>query len=543
MLVEALEAEGVDRVFGYPGGAIMPVYDALTAANLRHILSRHEQGAAFAALAYGRVKGQVGVCMATSGPGATNLVTGIADAFLDSHPLVAITGQVSSPLMGTDAFQEVDIFGITLPIVKHSYIVRHTEEIPSLVAEAFDIARSGRPGPVLIDLPKDVAMASCSEPWAALPSLAPPEIVPPETLKHAEVMIAKSEKPLFYIGGGVNSADAVDAMRALVGRTGIPAVSTLKGLGTLASDNPDLMGMLGMHGSKVANFAVQESDLLIVCGARFDDRATGKLDTFAPNAKIIHMDVDPSEVNKLRTADIGVGGDLRANLYALDPGPIDISRWRARMKELKETHPPRYDAPASGIYAPKLLRDLSRKAGRDAIIAASVGQHQMWVAQHCLFSRPEHHLTSGGLGTMGFGLPAGIGAKMARPDACVITVTGDGSVMMNIQELATIKRYGVALKIIVLDNSCLGMVRQWQELFYDQNYSEVDLSDNPDFVRIAEAFEIEAFAIERPDEVAGGIDRLLAAEGPILMHVKIDKLENVWPLVPPGKSNADMMEG
>ncbi len=542
LVVRSLEAQGVTEIFGYPGGAIMPVYDALTDSTLTHILTRHEQGAALAAEGYARASGRVGVCLATSGPGATNLITGLADAFLDSAPVVALTGQVPTGLIGTDAFQEVDMFGMTLPVVKHSFIVRDPAEIPAIIAEAFRIAAEGRPGPVLVDLPKDVTSARVVSPPIPGPAPKPKRAGASSAMEEAEALIRAAAKPLLYVGGGVQMADAVRPLRAFAGRTGIPAVATLKALGAIPTDEANFLGMLGMHGAKAANLAVQTCDLLINVGARFDDRATGKLDTFAPHARVIHMDADAAEISKLRRADVGLTGGLAANLYALDPGPLAIEAWRAEAAALKAAHAWRYDAPGDRVYAPKLLKDLSERAGADLVITCDVGQHQMWVAQHCRFLRPEAHLTSGGLGTMGFGLPAGIGAQFARPEATVITVTGDGSIMMNIQEFATLKRYNLPVKICLLDNAMLGMVRQWQDLFFDGNRSAVDLSDNPDFVRVAEAFGLEAFRVERRAEVDAGIDRLLAATGPILMHVKIDAADNVWPLVPPGASNAEMME-
>ncbi|NNE57328.1 MAG: acetolactate synthase 2 catalytic subunit [Hellea sp.] len=548
LLLEALERQGVDTIFGYPGGAIMPVYDVLPKTSLRHILCRHEQGCGMAAIGYARATGRVGTALATSGPGATNLVTSIADAYLDSVPTVFITGQVTSNLMGTDAFQEVDIFGITLPIVKHSYIARDPADIPGMVAEAYFIAAEGRPGPVLIDLPKDVANAVTTERhrWRPYPKVKP-EMGKSAEIAKAEALIKDAKKPLLYIGGGIAQGDGVAELRDLVKRTEIPVVSTLKGLGSLESDHPHFLGMLGMHGLKAANYAVQECDLLIVAGARFDDRATGKLDTFAPHAKVIHMDIDKAEINKLRTVDVGLEGSLKKNLAALKPGRTDVDDWRKLCYDRRTEHAWDYKSPITsmktgGVYAPKLLHDLSRRAPESAIFTCDVGQHQMWVAQHCYFDDPKDHITSGGLGTMGFGLPAGLGAKLGAPDRTVITVSGDGSIMMNIQELATLNRYGIPVKVVLLDNSALGMVRQWQEVFFDQNYSEVNLDDNPDFAKVAKAFNIDAFTVTRGDEVDAGIDRLLAAENAILMHVKIDTYENVWPLVPPGRSNADMME-
>ena len=548
LLVESLMKQGVDIIFGYPGGAIMPVYDVLPGSGLTHILCRHEQGCGMAAIGYARATGRVGTALATSGPGATNLVTAIADAYLDSVPTVFITGQVPSNLMGTDAFQEVDIFGITLPVVKHSYIARDPADIPGMIEEAYFIAAEGRPGPVLIDLPKDVANAVTTERhrWRPYPKVKP-EMGQSDYIKKAEELIRSAEKPLFYIGGGIAQGDGVKELRDLVARTEIPVVSTLKGLGSLDSDHPHFLGMLGMHGLKAANYAVQECDLLIVAGARFDDRATGKLDTFAPHAKVIHMDIDVAEIDKLRQTDVYLDGSLKKNLAALNPGRSDCDDWRKLCYDRREEHQWDYKSPitsmkSGGVYAPKLLHDLSRRAPESAIFTCDVGQHQMWVAQHCYFDDPKDHITSGGLGTMGFGLPAGLGAKLGAPDRTVITVSGDGSIMMNIQELATLFRYDIPLKIVLLDNSALGMVRQWQEVFFDQNYSEVNLDDNPDFAKLAKAFQIDAFTVTRGDEVDAGIDRLLAADGPILMHVKIDTYENVWPLVPPGRSNADMME-
>jgi len=548
LLLESLVEQGVETIFGYPGGAIMPVYDVLPSIKeLRHILCRHEQGCGMAAIGYARATGRTGTAFATSGPGATNLITAIADAYLDSVPVVFVTGQVPSNLMGTDAFQEVDIFGMTLPVVKHSYIARDPADIPGMVAEAYFIAAEGRPGPVLIDLPKDVANAMTTErhKWRPYPKVKP-EMGQSDYISKAEELICEAKKPLFYIGGGIAQGDGVAELRDLVGRTDIPVVSTLKGLGAMPSDHPQFLGMLGMHGLKAANYAVQECDLLIVAGARFDDRATGKLDTFAPHAKVIHMDIDIAEINKLRAVDVYLDGSLKKNLAALNPGKSECDNWRELCYSRRAMHEWDYDGGAANaaptVYAPKLLHDLSRRAPESAIFTCDVGQHQMWVAQHCYFDDPKDHITSGGLGTMGFGLPAGLGAKLGAPDRTVITVSGDGSIMMNIQELATLFRYDIPVKIVLLDNSALGMVRQWQEVFFDKNYSETNMDDNPDFALVAKAFQIDAFTVTTADEVDAGIDRLLNADGPILMHVKIDPNENVWPLVPPGRSNADMME-
>ena len=538
-LLQALEAEGCELMFGYPGGAVMPVYDALVDSPIKHILVRHEQGAALAADGYARASGKVGVCLATSGPGATNLLTGIANAYLDSVPIVAITGQVQTAVMGTDAFQEVDIFGMSLPVVKHSFIVRRAEDVYATVREAFAIARSGRPGPVLIDLPKDVAIASAQ---ARAPRWKTPPVASgePDALMKARALIAQAQRPLLYVGGGVGMANAEWALRSLMRSTGLPAVYTLKGLGAVEPDAPFNLGMLGMHGNPAANHAVQECDLLIVAGARFDDRATGKLSTFAPHARVLHLDIDAAEIGKLRVADVGMSGKLSEQLPALAQ-PLNISAWQKHCRDMKMRHAERYDAPGDGVFAPALLKQLSEAGGNRLIVASDVGQHQMWVAQHWRVSRAAAHLSSGGLGTMGFGLPAAIGAQLAKPNACVVCVSGDGSIMMNIQELATLKRYGIPVKIVLLDNSSLGMVRQWQELFFAERYSEVDLSDNPDFAEVARAFGIPAFTVERRDQVADAITRLLSDDGPLFCHVKIDPRANVWPLVPPGKSNAEMM--
>ncbi len=548
LMIEALRRNGVKHIFGYPGGAIMPLYDALVDSGLKHFLCRHEQGAAFAADAYGRVTRRPGVCMATSGPGATNLVTGIANAFLDSVPMVAITGQVPSPLQGTDAFQEVDIFGITLPIVKHSYTVRNVAEIGALVDEAFEVAASGRPGPVLIDFPKDISMEMSSEaqPRPADPYRAPQ--IDPEAIRAAAQMLATARRPLVIGGGGIAISDSVEAFRDFIRRYNLPVTTTLKAMGVIPTDEEGFLGMLGMHGNEAANHAVQNCDVLMVVGGRFDDRVTGRLTHFAPTARIIHMDIDPAEVAKLRKPDIALVGELAPGLAALEAlveedgeVPRVNDSWVRQCAAWKKEFAWRYDAPGEGIYAPALLRDMSRHSETPPIVSCDVGQHQMWVAQHCRFTDPLQHLTSGGLGAMGYGLPAAIGAKVACPDSTVVAVCGDGSIMMNIQELATIKRYDIDVRIVLLDNSMLGMVRQWQKLFFDGKYSEVDLSDNPDFARVAEAFGLRAMTIERPDQVQGGLDWVLGPGGPALLHVKIDPEENVWPLVPPGRANHQMM--
>ncbi|WND81587.1 acetolactate synthase 2 catalytic subunit [Lysobacter capsici] len=550
-LVQALAAEGVDVLFGYPGGTIMPFYDALHGSDLKHILVRHEQGAAFAANGYARASGRVGVCVATSGPGASNLVTGIADAMLDSVPMVAITGQVATTLMGTDAFQELDVFGMTMPIVKHSFLARSVDELPRIVAEAFRLARSGRPGPVLIDLPKDVQNQDASHLAAHVPLPTDPVASAPDAAYHeAAALIAHAKKPLIYGGGGIALGDAVQSFRAFVEGSQIPSVLTLKGLGALPAEHALNLGMLGMHGNRAANLSVQECDLLIVVGARFDDRATGKLAEFAPNARVVHMDLDACEIGKLRYADAAVQGDLRRSLDALTP-PVTAQlqarnggarrAWRDTCLQRKRDCAPRYDAPGETVYAPALLRRLSELAP-EAIVSCDVGQHQMWVAQHWQFNNPRKHLTSGALGAMGFGVPAALGAQLESPDTQVICVSGDGSFLMNVQELATIARYRLPVKIVLLDNQALGMVRQWQELFFERRYSEVDLSDNPDFCALAAAFGVKAMYVDRADSVEEALHYMLQTPGPVLLHVAIDQAANVWPLVPPNHNNAQMLD-
>ncbi len=550
-LVQALRAEGVDTLFGYPGGAIMPFYDALHGSPLKHVLVRHEQGAAFAANGYARASGRVGVCVATSGPGASNLVTGIADAMLDSVPMVCITGQVGTPLLGTDAFQELDVFGMTMPIVKHNFLPRSVNDLPNVVREAFRLAREGRPGPVLIDLPKDVQNADASHLPAHVPAVV--EAVPGASdaaLHAALAQLALAQKPIIYAGGGIALGDAVEAFRAFVDATQIPTVLTLKALGALPHAHPLNMGMLGMHGNRASNLAVHESDLLFVVGARFDDRATGKLAEFAPNARVVHLDIDACEIGKLRTADAPVQGDLSVSLERMMAasaahlhGRHGVARhaWRDACLHAKQQCAPRYDAPGETVYAPALLRRLSELAP-EAIVTCDVGQHQMWVAQHWRFDHPRNHLTSGALGAMGFGLPAAIGAQMVKPDAQVICVSGDGSFLMNVQELATVARYRLPVKIVLLDNQALGMVRQWQELFFERRYSEVDLSDNPDFCALALAFGLQTMKVDRADDVEAALQALMAAPGPMLLHVAIDQTANVWPLVPPNRNNTEMMD-
>lgn len=543
LFIRCLEAEGVSKVWGYPGGAIMPLYDALLDSTIRHYLTRHEQGAGFAAQGYARSRNEVGVCIATSGPGATNLVTAIADALMDSVPMVAITGQVPSNLIGTDGFQEADVLGMSLPIAKHSFLLESVDDIPEVVRQAFWIARSGRPGPVLIDFPKDIALAETAlDPRPPKLRTTETDLLDESALASAESLIRESRQPVIYAGGGVERAGAVEELRVFVEATEIPVVHTLHGIGGVPGEHPQFLGMLGMHGNQAANLAVQESDLLIAIGARFDDRATGKLDEFAPNASVIHLDVDPAELGKLRRPHASVQGDLKHTLPRLSTETGELSSWKAKCDQWKSQYAWRYDAPTDRVFAPEFLRKLSERADDETFICCDVGQHQMWVAQHYQFRHPRQHLTSGGLGTMGFGLPAAIGVQCGFPKSKVITISGDGSIMMNIQELATLARYDLPVKVVLFDNSALGMVRQWQQLFFDNRESEVDLSDNPDFAKVAEAFGITAKRVETREEVDSAIELLHSHSGPLFLHVLIDRVENVWPLVPPGANNAQMID-
>lgn len=542
LVTESLKAYGVTTVFGYPGGAIMPVYDALYDAGIEHLLCRNEQGAAMAAIGYARSSGKVGVCIATSGPGAANLITGLGDALMDSIPIVAITGQVASNLIGTDAFQEADVLGLSLACTKHSFLVQNIEELPEIMAKAFNIAASGRPGPVLIDIPKDIQLAPTDlQPMAY--SVQKPTALCCDKLADALALLKQAKRPVMYVGGGVGMANAVSALREFLAVTQMPSVSTLKGLGAVNPDNPYYMGMLGMHGTKAANYAVQECDLLLAFGARFDDRVTGKLDTFAPHAKVIHADIDIAELGKLRQPDVALQGDLVQALQALTV-PLAINDWQNRVKQLKQEHDFQYaENQGDRLINPLwLLNSLSKKKPQSAVVTTDVGQHQMWSAQHMQHYAPENYITSAGYGTMGFGLPAAIGAKKARPNDDVILISGDGSIMMNIQELGTFKRGKTPIKIVLLDNQRLGMVRQWQELFFNARFSNTILDDNPDFVMLAAAFGIQGERITKGEEVESALDRLLNSKEAYFLHVCISSNDNVWPLVPPNACNADMVE-
>ncbi|MBY7826527.1 acetolactate synthase 2 catalytic subunit [Vibrio fluvialis] len=541
LVVAALKQQGIKTVFGYPGGAIMPIYDALYDGGVEHILCRHEQGAAMAAIGMARATQDVAVCMATSGPGATNLVTGLADAFLDSVPLVAITGQVASSHIGTDAFQEMDVIGMSLSCTKHSYLVTDINELAPTLAEAFEVAKTGRPGPVIVDIAKDVQLGQA--PVSVLPAFTPPAIpqVDPQQLAQAQALLAQSKRPVLYVGGGVQLAKATDTVREFLRLNPMPSVSTLKGLGTIERHDPHYLGMLGMHGTKAGNLVVQESDLLIVVGARFDDRVTGKLDTFAPHAKVIHIDIDAAEFNKLRQANAALRGDINTILPQLELSH-DISPWVHHSESLRSGFKWRYDHPGEAIFAPLLLKQLSDMMPDSAMVSTDVGQHQMWAAQHIQPRDPQNFISSAGLGTMGFGLPAAMGAAVARPNDQSILITGDGSFMMNIQELGTLKRRQIPVKMVLLNNQRLGMVRQWQSLFFDGRHSETILDDNPDFIMLAKAFNIPGKTITRKEEVEPALKEMLESKTAYLLHVAIDEEENVWPLVPPGASNNDMLE-
>ena len=555
-LMDALHRHGVQHVFGYPGGAILPIYDELHQAEsrgwLQHILVRHEQGAAHAADGYARATGRVGVCFATSGPGATNLVTGIATAQMDSVPLLVITGQVPRSAIGTDAFQETDIFGITLPIVKHSWVVRDPRDMGRIVAQAFYIAAHGRPGPVLIDVPKDVGQELF--PYTPVPpgsfvprGFTPPPTAPDGVIHQALEMIRGSQRPLLYVGGGAISAGAQGLLAVLAKRFRIPVTTTLMGKGAFDENDELSVGMLGMHGTAYANFAVTECDLLIACGARFDDRVTGKLDTFAPRAQVIHFEIDPAEIAKNRRPEVAVVGDLKASLGRLldccqpnEPPLSTAATWLQRIADWKQRYP-LMTPPASGDIYPQEVLIAVRDLAPDSFVTTDVGQHQMWAAQY-LRNGPRQWISSSGLGTMGFGVPAAMGVLTALPDQQVICVAGDASILMNIQELGTLAQYGLPAKVIIINNQWQGMVRQWQESFYQERYSASNMNNGmPDFVALAEAFGIKGLCICEREDLHSGLQAALDHHGPVLVDVRVRRGENCYPMVPPGKSNAQMV--
>jgi acetolactate synthase-1/2/3 large subunit len=556
-LVRSMEHAGVDVVFGIPGGAILPAYDPLMdSKKVRHILVRHEQGAGHAAEGYAQATGRVGVCMATSGPGATNLVTPIADAYMDSVPMVAITGQVPSKAIGTDAFQEADIRGITMPITKHNFLVTDAAEIPRAIAEAFHIAGTGRPGPVLVDIAKDALQAMTTFDWPTvidLPGYRPVTRPHSKQVREAARMIVEAKKPVLYVGGGIIKSHANKELLQLAELTGIPVVTTLMARGAFPDSHPLHMGMPGMHGSVSAVGALQKSDLLITLGARFDDRVTGKLDSFAPEARIIHADIDPAEISKNRVADVPIVGDAKEVIADLivalqaehEAGSVgDYAEWMDLLAHMKATYPLGYDHPTDGTLAPQfVIERLGLIAGPEAIIAAGVGQHQMWAAQFIKYEIPATWLNSGGAGTMGYAVPAAMGAKVGRPEATVWAVDGDGCFQMTNQELVTCAINEIPIKVALINNSSLGMVRQWQTLFYESRYSNTDLHSHriPDFVKLADAYGCHGLRCESPDDVDATIEKAMSLnDAPVVVDFVVNKDAMVWPMVAAGTSNDEI---
>ncbi|MGB3376383.1 MAG: acetolactate synthase large subunit [Microbacterium sp.] len=557
-VVRSLELLGVTDVFGLPGGAILPVYDPLMdASELRHILVRHEQGAGHAAEGYASASGKVGVCIATSGPGATNLVTAIADAYMDSVPIVAITGQVFSTLMGTDAFQEADIVGITMPITKHSFLVKRAQDIPGAIAAAFEIASTGRPGPVLVDITKDAQQAVAPFNWPPkvdLPGYRPVTKAHGKQIQSAAAMLAEAKKPVFYVGGGVIRGRASAELLTLAESTGAPVVTTLMARGAFPDSHPQHLGMPGMHGTVPAVLALQEADLIVSLGARFDDRVTGRVALFAPKAKIVHVDIDPAEISKIRTADVPIVGDVRDVLVDLDTayrGAIggakpDTEEWWSYLDGLKSEFPLGFTQPSDGLLSPQhVIQRIGELTGPEAVYAAGVGQHQMWAAQFIKYERPNSWLNSGGAGTMGYSVPAAMGAKVAEPDRVVWSIDGDGCFQMTNQELATCVINNIPIKVAIINNSSLGMVRQWQTLFYNGRHSNTDLNTGhgtvriPDFVKLAEAYGCLAIRVESEDEVDAAIKLALETnDRPVVIDFVVSADAMVWPMVPQGVSNS-----
>lgn len=541
ILLHALIREGVEYIFGIPGGANLPLFDALYESPIKFILTRHEQGAGHAADGYARATGKVGVCLVTSGPGATNLVTAIATAYMDSVPMVAITGQVKTFLIGNDAFQEADIIGISRPITKHSYLVKDVKDIARVVKEAFYIAKTGRQGPVLIDLPVDVTLEKCEEQVPAevdLPGYKPRYEGNSRQIKIAAEVINNSKQPVIYTGGGIIASNSSKELLELAEKGNIPVTTTLMGLGGFPEDHRLSLGMLGMHGTVYANFAVTECDLLIAIGSRFDDRVTGKIDEFAPHAKIIHIDIDPASISKTIKVDIPVVGDAENILQEINKHVHFLERreWFDKIKQWKEKNPLSYNNSENVIKPQYVIEQICEAAKGNAIITTEVGQNQMWAAQYYTYTKPRTFLSSGGLGTMGYGFPAAIGAQLGCPDKIVVDIAGDGSVQMNIQELSTAVRLNLPVKIAILNNGYLGMVRQWQELFYSKRYSGVCLNGNPDFVKLAEAYGAKGFLVEKKEDVRPTIEKAFSIKVPVIIDFRIDPTENVFPMVPAGQA-------
>jgi acetolactate synthase-1/2/3 large subunit len=549
-LMECLKAEGVDVVFGLPGGANLPTYDAFYDAGIRHILVRHEAGGGHAAEGYAKATGKVGVALGTSGPGATNLVTPICDAMMDSVPVVFLTGQVRTDLLGTDGFQEADTIGITMPIVKHSFMIQHPLEIPRTVHEAFHIARSGRPGPVVVDIPQDLSRADIPyEPVTDihLPGYQPTIDGNQKQIRIAAKALANSRRPVIYAGGG--SVHAAAELTELATCDRFPITCTVMGLGAFPAPHDQWLGMLGMHGTRTANYAMDEADLIIAIGARFDDRITGKLSEFAPRAKFIHIDVDPAEISKNVPAHIPIVGDaknivprLTAEYRALSADSSRLEEWWSRIRTWQERHPLGYEDSTDAEIKPQyMIQSLYEATGGDAIVTSDVGQHQMWAAQYFHFAKPRRWINSGGLGTMGFGLPAAMGAKVGCPDATVVCIAGDGSVQMNMQELATCSQEGIAIKVFIMNNGYLGMVRQWQELFWDKRYSQVEMGQWPDFVKVADAYGATGIRLRDKRTLVSDMREALATDGPVLVDVRVTREENTYPMIPAGQAARDMV--
>lgn len=546
--VQALKDEGVEVIFGYPGGAVLPIYDVLYEANIRHILVRHEQGGAFMAEGYARATGKPAVCLATSGPGATNLVTTIADAYMDSIPVVFFTGNVPTTAIGSDAFQEADITGITLPVTKHNYLVKDASELPRVIREAFHIATTGRPGPVLVDLPRDITLTEIDYEYPGtidIPGFKPIYKGHTRQILEAAQAIAASKKPVFYVGGGAIHSEANEEVRALAEKANLPTTMTLMGLGAFPADHPLSLGMLGMHGTVAANWAVDQCDLLIACGARFDDRVTGDLTKFAPNAKVIHIDIDPAEISKNIVADIPIVGDVKTILTDLIEKVREKreDEWLKTIAEWKKEYPLMYvqEDGDDAIMPQRVIEAIHEVTHGEAICTADVGQHQMWLAQYYGFNNPRSHLSSGGLGAMGFGFPAALGAAVGRPDRPVWAITGDGGFQMNLQELATAKNYNIPVKVAILNNFYLGMVRQWQEMFYDGHYSHSDLHNNPDFLKIAEGYGVHGIRVVKEEDLIPALEEAARYEGPVVLDIHVSKEANVFPMIPSGKSVAEMV--